>query len=112
MSHEPLIIVKEKRKPNYRVALAIVIKNNFTQILVDIHLFYKYIYTQQHNNKQHIYSYYDERLSVTPHSQKKYMYCGIIFHTYSTEKKSRAQRYSLFSLSATEQFDVTCWCLK
>ena len=82
VSHEPLIIVKEERKPNYRVALAMVIKNNFTQILVDIHLFYKYIYTQQHNNKQHIYSYYNERLSVTPHSQKKILrnYFSYIFN--------------------------------
>ena len=56
MSHEPLIIVTDERKPNYHVALAMVIKNNFTQILVVIHLFHKYIYTQKHNNKQQIYS--------------------------------------------------------
>lgn len=56
VSHEPLIIVTDERKPNYHVALAMVIKNNFTQILVVIHLFHKYIYTQKHNNKQQIYS--------------------------------------------------------
>ena len=97
MSHEPLIIVKEERKPNYRVALAMVIKNNFTQILVDIHLFYKYIYTQQHNNKQHIYSYYDERLSVTPHSQKNTCTAELFF-IHIQLKKNRELKNILFFL--------------
>lgn len=57
VSREPLIIVTDELKPNYRVALAMVIKNNSTQMLVVIHLFHKYIFTQKHTNKKHIYSF-------------------------------------------------------